>query len=195
MSRAFAIALGVLAFASPARAEGLFLTDQAAAQKLFPEATRVVSDQVNLTDAEADAVSHLFGYRIEQRSYRELTVFDSGGVRGTVFVLDVLGQNAPITFGVGITRDGVIRGVEVMAYRESRGEEIRNPRFLRQLQGKSITDKIALGVDVDAITGATISSRSATFAARKALALASVLHARAVAQSSLPRPAAGAPQR
>jgi Na+-translocating ferredoxin:NAD+ oxidoreductase RnfG subunit len=93
-----------------------------------------------------------------------------------------------------VTSGGIIRGVEVVAYREPRGEEIRNPRFLRQLQGKSIQDKLALGVDVDAITGATISSRSATFAARKALAIAAVLHERSVAQaSSVPRPAAGRP--
>jgi Na+-translocating ferredoxin:NAD+ oxidoreductase RnfG subunit len=188
-----AAAVALLCLAPAAHAEGLYLSEAQLAQKLFPDAPHMTAATVTLTDAEAEQVSRLFGYRIEQRSYRALTVSDDQQVLGTVFVLDVLGQNAPITFGVGVTRDGIIRGVEVVAYREPRGEEIRSPRFLRQLQGKSITDKVALGADVDAVTGATISSRSATFAARKALALAAVLHARAVAQATVPRPAAGAP--
>lgn len=179
-ARLFILAAALLAFAPRAHAEGIYLNEPQLAAKLFPDAPTTQAAPITLTDAEAAEVSKLFGYRIEQHTYRAITVSDSTGIKGTIFVLDVMGQNAPITFGVGVTRDGVIRGVEVMAYREPRGEEIRNPRFLRQLQGKHITDKVALGVDVDAITGATISSRSATFAARKALALAQVLHARQV---------------
>jgi uncharacterized protein with FMN-binding domain len=188
---ALLLALGSGAKAS---AEGIYLTEPQLCAKLFPGAPHIQASDLTLSDAEAAQVSRLYGYRIESHTYRALTVSDDSGVKGTVFILDVMGQNSPITFGVGVTSGGIIRGVEVVAYREPRGEEIRNPRFLRQLQGKSIQDKLALGVDVDAITGATISSRSATFAARKALAIAAVLHERSVAQaSSVPRPAAGRP--
>jgi len=177
------VVLVLLALAPRAQAEGIYLTEAQLAQKLFPEAPKTQAGTLTLTDAELAQVSRLFGYRVEQRTYRALTVADDHEVRGTLFVLEVMGQNSPITFGVGVTRDGVIRGVEVMAYREPRGEEIRNPRFLRQLTGKNLNDKLTLGVDVDAVSGATISSRSATFAARKSLALASVLMARAAPQS------------
>lgn len=194
--KAVALAALALTFASTANAEGIYLTEAQLEAKLFPEAPRAEAQTLTLTDAEAAQVSRLYGYRIDGRSYRAITVSDATGVKGTIFILDVMGQNSPITFGVGVTADGTIRGVEVVAYREPRGEEIRNPRFLRQLEGKSLRDRVALGVDVDAITGATISSRSATFAARKALAIAAVLHARPVAQAaSVPRPAAGHPSR
>jgi Na+-translocating ferredoxin:NAD+ oxidoreductase RnfG subunit len=178
--RALPLVLLLLAVA-PARAEGLYLNDAQLAAQLFPEAAGYAADTVELTDAEAAEMQRTLGFAIETHRYHRLTARDSAGVKGTIFVFDVLGQNSPITFGVGITPAGLIRGVEVVAYREPRGEEIRNPRFLRQLEGKSVKDKLALGVDVDAVTGATISSRSATFAARKALALAAVLAQRAAA--------------
>ncbi|MBS2027889.1 MAG: FMN-binding protein [Deltaproteobacteria bacterium] len=177
------IALMLLALAPRAHAEGIYLTEAQLAQKLFPEAPQTHAGSLTLTDAELAQVSQRFGYRVEQRTYRALTVSNDTEIRGTLFILEVMGQNSPITFGVGVTKEGIIRGVEVMAYREPRGEEIRSPRFLRQLTGKSLHDRVALGVDVDAVSGATISSRSATFAARKALALASVLLARPAPQT------------
>lgn len=197
MSRALLatlMAAGLLTWAPAARAEGIYLTEAQLCAKLFPEAPKTSDTTVSLTDAEMAQVSRLFGYRLEQRSYKVISVADDKGQRGTIFLLDVMGQNAPITFGVGVTPDGIVRGVEVVAYREPRGEEIRAPRFLRQLQGKSLANPLKLGVDVDAVSGATISSRSATLAARKALALAQVLHARSVAQAPMTQPPAhGAP--
>ena len=41
-----------------------------------------------------------------------------------------------------------------------------------------VADALTLGHDVDAVSGATISCRSATYAARKSLALADLLRAR-----------------
>lgn len=183
MSRLAALALlALVLFPAPrARAEGMYLSEAQLCAKLFPDAPRTTPTTVALSDAEAAEASKLFGYRLEQKTFRAIQVADESGPKGTIFILDVMGQNSPITFGVGVTSDGQIRGVEVVAYREPRGEEIRAPRFLRQLQGKSLANPLKLGVDVDAVSGATISSRSATFAARKALALAAVLHARAVA--------------
>lgn len=160
-----------------AGAEGLYLSEAQLAARLFPEERAMAAETLTLTDAEAARAGALFGLRLEQKSVRVLRMGDAG----VIFILDVMGQNAPISFGVGVTREGVVRGVELVAYRESRGEEIRAPRFLRQLTGKRLGDKLQLGVDVDAITGATISSRSATLATRKALALAQVLRERAQA--------------
>ena len=62
---------------------------------------------------------------------------------------------------------------------EPQGEAIQEKRFRRQFVGKRSKDPITLDKDIDAISGATISSRSATFAARKGLLLAEVLRGRA----------------
>jgi Na+-translocating ferredoxin:NAD+ oxidoreductase RnfG subunit len=105
---------------------------------------------------------------------------DTGSV-GFILILDVIGESQPITFAVGITRDGALRDIQVMAYREPQGEAIQEKRFRKQFVGKRSKDPITLDKDIDAISGATISSRSATLAARKGLLLAELLHGREAA--------------
>ena len=73
--------------------------------------------------------------------------------------------------------------VQVMVYREPQGEAIHEKRFRKQFVGKRSKDPITLDKDIDAISGATISSRSATFAARKGLLLAEVVRDRTSAGS------------
>ena len=65
-----------------------------------------------------------------------------------------------------------------MVYREPHGDEIRERRFRAQFAGKKLQDPLVVGKDIDAISGATISSSSAAYAARKGLALADLLRRR-----------------
>jgi len=53
-----------------------------------------------------------------------------------------------------------VRRTEVSQYTAQRGIEITAPAFGRQFVGKTAADPIRVGRDVDAITGATLSSRS-----------------------------------
>lgn len=76
---------------------------------------------------------------------------------------------------VGIDLNGVIKGVDVLEHNETPGlgskiKETRpgesEPYFLRQFKGKDAAS-VALKKDIDAITGATISSRAVTDAVRE----------------------------
>lgn len=181
MRRLVATGAGVLLVA-PAHVragEQRFLREAEAPRAIFPDATSSERKTLELTDEELATVTRALGRRVELRSYPYHEVREGPRVAGVVLVLDVLGQAMPITFAVGVGEDRRIRDLLVIAYREPRGEEIREARFRRQFTGKRLADPIALGRDIDAISGATISSRSAAYAARKALALAEVLHARA----------------
>jgi hypothetical protein len=66
--------------------------------------------------------------------------------------------------------------VQVLTYRESQGSEIRSKRFLDQFAGKTLTAPLKLGRDIHGISGASLSSRSTTYAVKKALALVSVVY-------------------
>ena len=134
---------------------------------------------LHLSDAELAALSQTLGRRVETRDYPYLEVQSAAGAAGDIFILDVTGQSLPITFAIGVTPDGALKDVQVMVYREPHGDEIEEQRFRRQFAGKRLKDPIALGKDIDAISGATISSASAAYAARKGLALADLLHKRA----------------
>lgn len=96
----------------------------------------------------------------------------------TAWVLEEVGKDLPVTIGVVVENDQIL-DVAVLAFRESRGGEIRFPFFTRQFQGLSLRDsgsdsggnpditpdrqaqaKPVLSESVDGITGATLSVRA-----------------------------------
>jgi hypothetical protein len=86
----------------------------------------------------------------------------------TAWILDEIGKDQPITFGIVVDRHR-ISAMHVMAFRESRGWEIRYPFFSGQFAGAALATDGALDRGIDGITGATLSVRASTRAARLAL--------------------------
>jgi Na+-translocating ferredoxin:NAD+ oxidoreductase RnfG subunit len=68
---------------------------------------------------------------------------------------------------IAINSEGEIEDIEILTYNETQGSEIRHEHFRKQFSGKGWTDPLRLGVDIDAIAGATISSRAITDGVRK----------------------------
>jgi hypothetical protein len=72
-----------------------------------------------------------------------------------------MGYSGPIQVLVGLDLKGGITGVAVLDYRESlrssRGDFLRNSRFQSQFEGKGVSDPFRVRVDVEGISGATIS--------------------------------------
>jgi Na+-translocating ferredoxin:NAD+ oxidoreductase RnfG subunit len=163
---------------APVRGAQTYLHESDAARAMFPESTAAVRKDLDLSAADLAAISKALGRRVDVRSYAYLEVKTPKGTAGVIFLLDVIGESQPITFAVGVTADGALQDIQVMVYREPQGEAIQEKRFRKQFVGKRSRDPITLDKDIDAISGATISSRSATFAARKALLLAEVLRGR-----------------
>lgn len=86
----------------------------------------------------------------------------------TAWILEDIGKEKPITLGVVVSGERILR-VDVLAFRESRGWEIRYPFFTDQFAGVTLADDGYLSKDIDGITGATLSVRAAERMARLAL--------------------------
>lgn len=86
----------------------------------------------------------------------------------TAWILEDIGRDKPITLGVVIHAARIDR-VEVLAFRESRGWEIRYPFFTSQFSGLALAADGYLSQHVDGITGATLSVRAVERVARLAL--------------------------
>lgn len=86
----------------------------------------------------------------------------------TAWILEEIGKDKPITLGVVISASRIER-VEVLAFRESRGWEIRYPFFTNQFKGLTLGADGYLSQPVDGITGATLSVRAVERVARLAL--------------------------
>lgn len=88
----------------------------------------------------------------------------------TVWVLEEIGKEKPITFGVVIHQNR-IEQIKVLAFRESRGDEIRYPFFTKQFDHLGLNSDQRLSGVVDGISGATLSVRAMKKIARLALFL------------------------
>ncbi|MCY4046344.1 MAG: FMN-binding protein [Cellvibrionales bacterium] len=86
----------------------------------------------------------------------------------TVWVLDEIGKEAPITIGVHVSQ-GKIKQTKVLIYRESRGDEVRHSFFTQQFIDATLTKDNKLDRSIDSITGATLSVRAVTKMSRLAL--------------------------
>ena len=86
----------------------------------------------------------------------------------TAWILDEIGKEEPITAGF-IVESGKIVQASILAYRESRGGEVRHANFLKQYQGVSLLPDHFLNKNIDGISGATLSVRAMGRMARLAL--------------------------
>lgn len=87
------------------------------------------------------------------------------------WVLEDIGKERLITAGF-VVENGVLRQVDVLIYRESRGWEIRNRVFTDQFRDARLEDEHQrLDRSIDNISGATLSVKTMQRLARLALAL------------------------
>ncbi len=86
----------------------------------------------------------------------------------TVWILDEIGKERPITLGVVVEDAGIVQ-VKVLTYRESRGGEVRHAFFTNQFIGATLNETQHLDRGIDGVTGATMSVRAVTRVAQVAL--------------------------
>ena len=81
--------------------------------------------------------------------------------------------DGPIKILVGMDTKGILTGVVVVEHHEPYGNfSVDTPGFAAQFRGKSIRDAFKVGVDVDAVSRATISITSSSRAIRNSARLA-----------------------
>jgi len=86
----------------------------------------------------------------------------------SVWILEEVGKEELITAGF-VVADGRVDHVRVLVYRESRGQEIRYPSFLKQFKGAKLAQGARLDREIDGIAGATLSVGAMERMARLAL--------------------------
>jgi len=96
----------------------------------------------------------------------------------TAWILEEIGKTQPITVGLVVDDNG-LEFIRVLAFRESRGWEVRYPFFTDQFSGIRLTSDNELDRPVDGISGATLSVR----ALKKLARLALYLHKQTVAEN------------
>jgi hypothetical protein len=157
---------------APARAQATYWTTRDLLTDFFPRSAHVTWRKVEIDPATRQHLEERLGYRLTRSSYLfYVATSATGAVDGYAFIDDEPGQHLPITFAVKISPAGTVERQEIVAYREARGDEVRDARFRAQFVGKSARDSIRPGDDVVAVSGATISSRAMSVGVKRALVL------------------------
>ena len=159
----FIVVTGLGVGANPANAE-VYLTPEAFVAQAFdgsPPPAKAIWIDAELREQLAKVLGH---------PPRGLRVRYWGQQGRTAWVLDEIGKYEPITIGV-VVDGGEIEQLTVLAFRESRGWEIRYPFFTEQFQHLRLTPRGDLSGRVDGITGATLSVSATKRTAKAALLL------------------------
>ncbi len=164
----------LLALAAPAHAKR-YLTDEEALAKAFPEATSFVREERELSPEVRKDVESRLARAVPEGRFTFHTAKKGDAVLGRGLFVDEIGKTMPITLLVGVTADGRVTAVELVEFRESRGDGIARTSFREQFRGKTLADPLKVGKDIRAVTSSTMSSDAACLAVRKALVLVQAL--------------------
>ena len=163
-----------LLVAVPAAYAAEYMTVEAAQHAAFPDASAFVPLALPLDDAGRARLAEVAkppGAR-DPRAWRAMA---GDRLLGTFYADRVIGKQEYIDYALAVDAAGRVLRVEVLAYRETHGWEIRNERWRSQFVGKSTADPVEVSRDIANISGATLSCRHVTDGVRRLLALDSLL--------------------
>ncbi|OYV37339.1 MAG: FMN-binding protein [Thiomonas sp. 20-64-5] len=151
-----------------------YLTVEQAQKAIFPDAERFVAMPVQLSAQQKEAITDQSG--VKQRwDKQEVWRAEKGGrLLGWFLVDDVVGKHEFIHYAVGLLPEGRVRGVEVLIFRETYGDQIQRADWRKTLQGKTLADPFKLDKDVPNISGATLSCRNVMNGVKRLLVLQQV---------------------
>jgi Na+-translocating ferredoxin:NAD+ oxidoreductase RnfG subunit len=160
----------LFAWSGVAEGEAVYWTRAALLKELFADCDRVSYQQVELDDAALERATARLGYK-PRATWTVYHGLKDGAVQGYAVLDEELGQHQPISFAVATDSAGVFARMEIMVYREPYGDEVRQKRFSAQFRGKKAPDAPTLRAEVDAVSGATISSKAMASGIERALVI------------------------
>jgi len=148
-----------------------YLSIEQAQKSLFAQADRFSEVILALSSEQQQRVAALAGPQPPHRSLRAWKALRGSDLLGYVFVDEVVGRQDFITYAAAIDAAGKLGTLEVLAYRESHGGEIRNEAWRRQFAGRRGLEQVRFRTDIKNIAGATLSSEHVTQGVRWLVAL------------------------
>lgn len=161
--------LTVVAVVSAAALSATYiLTAPKIAEQKEKETKAALTEVLPKADVYYKKAKNVKGEKIE---YFEGKVGDE--VVGVVILISPTGYAGPIEMLVGIDTSGTVTGTKILSLIETPGLGLnaKSPAFLSQFKGKTSADKLRAKMDVDALTGATITTQAIADGVREAIKL------------------------
>jgi len=167
-------ALALTASASSLAFATQYLSVEQAQHVLFPDATAFKAANLRLSAEQMREVEKLSGLPARSVDWRVYAAFRGDAALGYVVLDDVIGKFELISYAVAINPDASVKQIEILAYRESHGFEIRSPAWRKQFAGKTAQSGLTIGEGIANISGATLSCTHVTDGVRRIAAIAQV---------------------
>lgn len=149
-----------------------YLSTESAQKILFENAARFEKHPIYFTDEQRQSIEKRSGDEVRVKGQQIWKAYREDSALLGFFIVDyVIGKHELIDYAVALTPRGEVLGVEVLAYREAYGSEVRQKGWRKHFVGKKISDPIKLGQDIPHIGGATLSCRHVTDGVRRILAI------------------------
>jgi FMN-binding domain len=160
----------VLAGACSPAAARVYMTQEEALRLAFPEPQTRERRTIYLDDAQAGKAASQAGVPIESRVVPYYVGKVGDQVIGYAFFDTHLVRTLPETVMIRLTPAGAITAIDILSFDEPEDYKV-NPRWLDQFKGRRGDEPARLPAGIRAMTGATLSARAITDAARRVLAL------------------------
>jgi FMN-binding domain len=161
------IVVTLMAVAVNATAKGVYLTAEKFIAGSF-DASSVTTKTLWLSGENKKKAEQILNHPLGLR-----TRYWVSGKR-TAWIFEGIGKELPITIGI-VVDNHQIMDVRILAFRESRGWEVRYPSFTQQFTRLTLVKDQQLSGSIDGISGATLSVRAVTRAAKAALFFHSIV--------------------
>jgi thiamine biosynthesis lipoprotein len=156
--------------AVPAAAE-IYLNEAQALAVIFGERAIVRREQKSLDEPLRAKLERASNLRFPESTYTFFIATQAGQAEKYAIQMNETGKSEPITFMVGMSPEGKVTEVAIMVFRENRGWEVKEKRFLNQFHGKTLHNAIRVNEDIINYTGATLSSKAVARGVKRALFL------------------------
>jgi hypothetical protein len=172
MTRAGRVALPLALLALfTGRAEGrVFMTQQQAIALAFPPPQAVERRTLYLSAEQTRRAADVAGVPVESRVVVYYTGARDGRPTGYAYFDTHLVRTLPETVMILLAPDGRIARIDILSFEEPQ-DYLPPDRWLQQFPGRALDDELALQRGIRSITGASLSARAVTRAARRVLAL------------------------
>ena len=168
---AWLTASAVMAASAVPAAGEVYLNEAQALGIVLGERAVVRKEQKILDEALRSKLERSSNLRFPESSYTFFIAAQGGQAEKYAIQMNEIGKTEPITFMVGMSPDGKVTEVVIMVFRENRGGEVKEKRFLNQFRGKTLRNSIRVDEDIINYTGATLSSKAVARGVKRALFL------------------------
>jgi hypothetical protein len=172
-ARACAFLIFLLPLAGEAQAR-VYLPQKEALERAFPAPQRVERRTLYLDAVQARQTADLAGVPVEARVVPYYVGLRDGRVAGYAYFDTHPVRTLAETIMVLLDPDGRIVRIDLLSFDEPE-DYLLSGRWLQQFTGRSLDDDLLLNRGIRAMTGATLSARAVTQAARRILAVHQLL--------------------